>query len=137
MLQCFINWICFSYMLVALEGKSSIFGVSLKNKSLWCKLQCLEKLCQQINVAKSFVFCNFCWVKREANGVTHTLCKFALRLPSSSCCNSFSIPALVLEAGRNDVLLCYWVMLFRIIKKYLTNFFGFVWASSPLDIESF
>jgi hypothetical protein len=27
-------------------------------------------------LASEFVFCNFCWVKREANNVAHTLAKF-------------------------------------------------------------
>jgi hypothetical protein len=29
-------------------------------------------------LASEFVFCNFCWVKREANNVAHTLAKFVL-----------------------------------------------------------
>jgi ribonuclease HI len=56
-------------------------------------------------LSKTFASCCFCWVRREANEVAHSLAKFS---PSPHvpvfCCNSSSIPSAVWNAWWLDSL---------------------------------
>ena len=59
-------------------------------------------------LSKTFISYCFCWVRREANEVAHSLAKFT---PSPKvsvfCCNSSSLPSAVWNAWRLDsVFVC-------------------------------
>uniref|UniRef100_A0A2N9HWJ1 RNase H type-1 domain-containing protein n=1 Tax=Fagus sylvatica TaxID=28930 RepID=A0A2N9HWJ1_FAGSY len=48
-------------------------------------------------LALEFPAYSFCWVRRDANGVAHSLAKFASSLPSCFSCNSSNLPPSVHE----------------------------------------
>ena len=65
----------------------------------------------QYNFKSLFLSCNFNWVRREANGVAHSMTKHVF------CCSNSSIPIPVLEAWRLDSLSCLWLIKVSVLAK--------------------
>jgi hypothetical protein len=58
-----------------------------------------------IALASDFIACCFSWVKRETNGTTHELARFAFLLNSYFSCNEVaSLPPSVKQAWQRDAL---------------------------------
>ena len=53
-------------------------------------------------LSKEFVSCKFCWIKRDANFVAHSLAKFASCNKLTFSCNISSLPPSVWEAWKGD-----------------------------------
>ena len=53
-----------------------------------------------------FPACSFCWVRRDGNGMAHSLTKFASSLPSFFSCNSSNLPPSVYEVWIRDLIAC-------------------------------
>ena len=66
----------------------------------------ISSLCNNsLDFVLRFVSCSFCWTKREANTMAHSLARFALHLTSPFCCNKDTLPPSVLETWFKDVSL--------------------------------
>jgi hypothetical protein len=57
----------------------------------------ISSLCNDsLDFALRFVSCSFCWTKREANTMAHSLVKFVLHLISLFCYKKDTLPSFVL-----------------------------------------
>ncbi len=66
----------------------------------------IKSLISNVNcLALCFAFCSFCWVKCDANGLTHILAKFSTSQPFYRFCNSSNLPSSVHEAWFRDLLI--------------------------------
>jgi hypothetical protein len=55
-------------------------------------------------LALEFPSCLFCWVRRDANGMAHSLAKFASSLPSCFSCKSSNLPFSMNEVWIRDLI---------------------------------
>ncbi len=56
-------------------------------------------------LGSSFIYCNFHWVRRDVNTMTHSLAKFTSFQNRVLICNKTSLPSFVLETWFIDFLL--------------------------------
>jgi ribonuclease HI len=92
-----------SFLHILVEGDSKISFDAIQGESTvpWSISSIVSNV---IELRKVFVSCDFCWVGREANFVAHSLAKFAISSPSNLSCNIFSLPHVVCDAWKMDLL---------------------------------
>ena len=89
---------------IIIEGDAKVCFDAVNGKAEDCNWS-IPFICNDISVlSQSFDGICFCWVNREANSVADSLAKFSVRDLSNFCCNSYSLPAVVWQAWKRDVL---------------------------------
>uniref|UniRef100_A0A2N9GTN8 Reverse transcriptase domain-containing protein n=1 Tax=Fagus sylvatica TaxID=28930 RepID=A0A2N9GTN8_FAGSY len=92
-----------SFLHILVEGDSKISFDAIQGESTvpWSISSIVSNV---IELRKVFVSCDFCWVGREANFVAHSLAKFAISSPLDLSCNISSLPHVVCDAWKMDLL---------------------------------
>ena len=92
-----------SFLQILVDGDSKISFDAIQGESTvpWFISNIVSNV---IELRKVFVSCDFCWVGREANFVAHSLAKFAISFPSNLSCNISSLPHVVCDAWKMNLL---------------------------------
>jgi ribonuclease HI len=93
------------YQRLILEGDSKTCFDALNGSIDDADWKVQSLLFHALDIANSFVSCEFCWIKRDANFVAHALATHAVLSNSNVFCTSMSLPPLVKEAWERDVFL--------------------------------
>ncbi len=77
---------------IVVEGDSKICLDALNGDDI-CYPWKIDSICYDSKMLSlAFNSCSFCWVRQEANNVSHCLAKFASLCNLSFCCNNSSLP---------------------------------------------
>ena len=95
-----------NYLKILVEGDAKICIEAITEVATTI----LGRILSLVNIIKvlalEFPTCSFCWVRRDANGMAHSLAKFTSSLPSCFFCNSSNLPPSVHEAWIRDLIAC-------------------------------
>jgi ribonuclease HI len=94
----------FTKIVVEADAKLCIDAITIETTSIPWRIHSLVHSLKVL--AFEFSVCSFCWVRRDANGVAHSLAKFASSLNSCFSCNSSNLPPSVREAWIRDLIAC-------------------------------
>ena len=87
---------------VIIEGDAKICFDIINGDLEKCSWAIAFRCNDMVVLRKKFVSCNFCWIKKDANFVTHFLAKFASYNKLTFSCNISSLPPPVWEAWKGD-----------------------------------
>jgi ribonuclease HI len=93
-----------NYLKILVEGDAKICIEVITEVAATIPWRILSLVNIIMVLALEFPSCSFCWVRRDANGMAHSLAKFASSLPSCFSCNSSNLLLSVHEAWIRDLI---------------------------------